>query len=257
VLTEERYATILKILDEKKAVTVLELTKILNSSESTIRRDLTALHQSGKLYKVYGGATSIDNNYSTREEDVTTKHDMHMNEKATIAKAAAAMVERNDFVYIDAGTTTELMIEHLTESHATYVTNGIIHATKLVTRGFKVFVIGGELKETTAAMIGTEAMNNLRSYNFTKGFFGVNGISTKSGFSTPDSSEGLVKSEALSRCKKAFVLADNSKFNKISPITFANISCATIITTTLTDKKYLDYTNIIEVNENHDLYSNI
>jgi len=86
MLTEERYTTILKILDEKKAVTVLELTKILNSSESTVRRDLTSLHQSGKLYKVYGGATSIDNNYSTREEDVKTKQDLHTAEKAAIAK---------------------------------------------------------------------------------------------------------------------------------------------------------------------------
>jgi len=257
MLTEERYATILKILDEKKAVTVLELTKVLNSSESTVRRDLTSLHQSGKLYKVYGGATSIDNNYSTREEDVKTKQDLHTAEKTAIAKTAAALIRRGDFVYIDAGTTTELMIDFLTETNASYVTNGIVHAAKLLARGFKVFIIGGELKAVTEAVIGAEAVNNLKFYNFTKGFFGTNGISTKSGFSTPDSSEGIVKGEALTRCKKAFILADPSKLNKIAPITFANISCATIITNTLQDKKYLDYTNIIEVNEEHDLHSNL
>ena len=49
MLTEERYATILRILDKKKAVTVLELTNVLGASESTIRRDLTALHKSGRL----------------------------------------------------------------------------------------------------------------------------------------------------------------------------------------------------------------
>ena len=52
MLTEERYATILRILEEKKAVTVLDLTKALDASESTVRRDLSALHKSGKLYKV-------------------------------------------------------------------------------------------------------------------------------------------------------------------------------------------------------------
>ena len=62
MLTEERYAAILRILAEKKAVTVQELTRALDASESTVRRDLTALHKSGRLYKVYGGATSIDNN---------------------------------------------------------------------------------------------------------------------------------------------------------------------------------------------------
>ena len=52
MLTEERYAAILRILAEKKAVTVQELTRILDASESTVRRDLVALHKSGRLYKV-------------------------------------------------------------------------------------------------------------------------------------------------------------------------------------------------------------
>ena len=59
MLTEERYAAILRILAEKKAVTVQELTRALDASESTVRRDLTALHKSGRLYKVYGGATAV------------------------------------------------------------------------------------------------------------------------------------------------------------------------------------------------------
>ena len=68
MLTEERYAAILKLLEEKKAVSVLELTELLNSSESTIRRDLTALHRMGKLTKVHGGATSINGVYQVTED---------------------------------------------------------------------------------------------------------------------------------------------------------------------------------------------
>jgi DeoR family fructose operon transcriptional repressor len=249
MLTEERYATILQILEEKKAVTVLELTHILQSSESTVRRDLNNLHKSGRLYKVYGGATSIDNSYSTQEETVEAKHDLHIDEKIKIAKTAASLIEAGDFIYLDAGTTTERMIDFIHEKNASYVTNGIAHAIKLASHGFRVFVIGGELKESTEAIIGTEAMNNLKTYNFTKGFFGTNGISAKAGFSTPDASEGLVKQRALSRCRKAFILADPSKFNRISPITFANISGATIITTKLRDRKYRDFANILEVHD--------
>ena len=59
MLTQERYQTILQILSEKNTVTVQELTKLLNTSESTIRRDLTTLDEMGKLNKVFGGATSI------------------------------------------------------------------------------------------------------------------------------------------------------------------------------------------------------
>ena len=246
MLTEERYATILRILDEKKAVTVVELTNLLNASESTVRRDLTSLHKSGRLYKVYGGATSINNNYSAAEEDMQTKTVLYPEEKAIIAQKAASLIKGKDFVYLDAGTTTLQMIDYLTEPRATFVTNGMQHAAKLAAKGFTVFILGGAVKSTTEAIVGTEALHNLRLYNFTKGFFGTNGISTKSGFSTPDSSEGIIKSAALARCSHAYVLADKSKFNKISPITFASISSATIITSHLEDKKYRDYTTVIE-----------
>lgn len=246
MLTEERYATILRILEEKKAVTVLDLTRALDASESTVRRDLTALHKCGKLYKVYGGATSIDNNYTSAEEDMKTKNDLYPEEKIAIARKAAGLIKRKDFVYIDAGSTTLHLIDFLTETSAVFVTNGMQHAAKLADKGFRVYIIGGAVKATTEAVVGTEALNNLKWYNFTKGFFGTNGISPKSGFSTPDADEGTIKSAALARCKNAYVLADQSKFNKISPITFANISSATIITGRLEDKKYRDYTTVIE-----------
>ncbi|MBO6201918.1 MAG: DeoR/GlpR transcriptional regulator, partial [Selenomonas sp.] len=128
MLTEERYATILRILEEKKAVTVLDLTQALGASESTVRRDLAALHKSGRLYKVYGGATSLDNNYSSAEEDMKTKNDLFPEEKIAIARKAAGLIKPKDFVYLDAGTTTLHLIDFLTETSAVFVTNGMQHA---------------------------------------------------------------------------------------------------------------------------------
>ena len=249
MLAEERHSIILKILEDKKAVTVLDLVQALDTSESTVRRDLSILHNRGLLYKVYGGATSIANNYSTGEADMNAKRTLSLDEKKLIAQKAASLISGKDFVYLDAGTTTLLMIDYLQAQQATYITNGIAHAARLSARGFRSYIIGGELKASTEAVIGIEAAENLRRYNFTKGFFGTNGISIKSGFSTPDPTEALIKSEAIAHCKKAYILADNTKFNKIFPITFANISCAAILTDTLIDKKYREYTSIIEVNE--------
>lgn len=248
MLTEERYATILRILEEKKAITVLELTQALGASESTVRRDLTALHQSGRLYKVYGGATAIDNSYTAAEDDMSTKRELYAEEKTAIARKAASLVKPHDFVYLDAGSTTLRLIDFLNEKAATYVTNGISHAAHLAARGCKVFILGGQLKALTEAITGTEALANLDNYNFTKGFFGTNGISPKSGFSTPDSAEGIIKGAALIRCKHAYVLADHSKFDCITPISFARLSAATIITGRLReqDRKYREYTTIIE-----------
>lgn len=246
MLTQDRHSTILNLLKEKSSVTLNELMSILNTSESTIRRDLTALDKSGKLRKVYGGATSIDY-YTADEKDMHTKHDMQIDEKNAIAIKAATLIQNNDLVYIDAGTTTELVINHLNQFNATYVTNGIIHANKLIERGFKTFIIAGQLKKTTGCVIGPNAIESLLPYNFTKGFFGTNGISIKSGFSTPDSTEACVKKTALHQCQKAYILADCTKFDKITPITFAKLKDAIIITDKLPSKKYLDYTQIMEV----------
>ena len=249
MLTEERHEIILKYLQEHKRATVAELNSILNTSESTVRRDLAALHREGKLTKVHGGATLVENSYVTWEDDVSTRSDMYITEKTTIARRAAQIIQPNDFVYIDAGTTTAQMLDFIQEKNATYVTNGISHAVKHLSRGFTAYIIGGRLKGVTEAVTGTEAIRSLTDYNFTKGFFGTNGISTSAGFTTAEFGEANVKREAMRHCREAFVLADSSKFNKIFPVTFSMLDKATILTDKLQDIEYIKYTKVIEVNE--------
>ena len=125
MLTEERFNKILKIISEQKSVTVQELTELLNSSESTIRRDLNALHKLGKLIKVHGGATAIDMDYNTKDDEVSVRHDINKEQKKLIGKYAASLIEENDFIFIDAGTTTEYIIDYINEKSAVFVTNAI------------------------------------------------------------------------------------------------------------------------------------
>ena len=247
MFTEERYAQILRILQEKKAVTVTELTACLHTSESTIRRDLNALHEQGKLNKVHGGATLLTNSFTMQEEDVQTKARLHIKEKERIARYAASIVNDHDFIYIDAGTTTEKMIDFLQKTRATFVTNGVAHAKKLIQKGFKAYIIGGQLKLSTEAVVGAEAVINLKKMNFTKAFLGANGISDDHGVTTPDVEEGLIKAEAVNRSYITYVLADSSKFGKISSVTFADLSQVCIVTDSVPDTKYHDKAVIKEV----------
>lgn len=247
MLLEERLNEILCILEQKRTVTVQELTEILNVSESTIRRDLTVLHRNSLLVKVHGGATVIGINYSTKDDDVATRQDLNRDEKIHIARYAAELVQANDFVYIDAGTTTELLIDFLAEKKAIFVTNGINHAKKLVQRGFICYLLGGELKLSTEAVIGSEAIFNLQKYNFTKGFWGTNGVSLQRGFSTPDINEAMTKKESMKQTKERYILCDSSKFNQISPVSFALFTEATIITTNVQDEQYKKLKNVKEV----------
>ncbi|KEI00034.1 DeoR/GlpR transcriptional regulator (plasmid) [Clostridium botulinum] len=247
MLTEERHSIILQELKSNSVVYVNDLVKKLNSSESTIRRDLNTLHKQGKLNKVHGGAISLDRDINTTEDDVCVRQALNIGEKLEIGKYAASLIEPYDFVYIDAGTTTEFMIDFIKEKQATFITNGINQAKKLIKNGCKTYILGGEVKGITEAMIGVEAVNSLEKYNFTKGFFGTNGISEERGYTTPDIREALVKEKALKRSKDAYILADNSKFNKISSVIFGGIQKATIITTKILDNKYKGLTNIVEV----------
>lgn len=248
MLTQERFDAILNILKRKHTVTVTELTEFLDASESTIRRDLNTLDHKGLLIKVHGGATEIQREVTTVEDDVSTKQRQNVEEKTAIAKYAATLVQKDDFIYIDAGTTTERIVDYLEEgSGATFVTNGIVHAKKLIQKGFKAYVIGGELKLSTEAIIGAEAINNLKKYNFNKGFIGANGIAVDSGYSTPDVEEALLKAEAVTRSYTAFVLADHTKFGRVNSVSFADLGRACIVTDLLPDQKYMEHTVIKEV----------
>ena len=249
MLAEERFAAILSILQKQRTVTVLELTQALSISESTIRRDLVALHKMGKLKKVHGGATLLHKEYGLYETEVAARSEEHVEEKKRIARYAASLIQAHDFVYIDAGRTTLHMVEYLKEEEAIYVTNGLEHGRRLAAQGFRTFLLAGELKSKTEAVVGLGAVSSLQKYNFNKAFFGTNGITVDSGFTTPDTNEAYVKMEAMKHAQKCYVLADSGKFGTCTSITTADISDATIITGKGVEKEYLEEADIIEVEE--------
>lgn len=246
MLIEKRLDAILNIVNEKGSITVQELTEQLNTSESTIRRDLTLLHNDGRLKKVHGGATALGA-YYTKDEDVEFRKDVNREEKTAIVKYAASLIGPNDFVYLDAGTTTELLIDYIREKNAVFVTNAIGHAKKLVQNGCEAHILGGRFKLSAEAVIGNETISQLEQFNFTLGFWGTNGVSLKQGFSTPDIDEAMVKKKAMEQCRDCFILCDSAKFNQISSVTFAEFRSATVITARLMHKGYEDCTNIVEV----------
>ncbi len=242
MLTKQRHEMILQFLEEKGSITVTEAKELLDTSESTVRRDITALDAADKLVKVFGGAVAAGHKVITHEYTVAQKSDLNREEKRRIARYAAALIEPEDFVYLDAGTTTAHMIEFIEERSAVFVTNAVAHARHLITRGMKVFLIGGELKASTEAVVGAQAMQMLQDYHFTKGFFGTNGVTKKSGCTTPDANEAMVKRTAFRQSKMCYVLCDYSKFGKVSSVTFAPFSG----TAFLTDSRTAGY----EENEN-------
>ncbi len=213
MLTEERFAKILSILERMGSVTVQQLMTELDASESTVRRDLNTLDANGQLVKVHGGAILKNTVYSTIDDEVVHRKEQNREAKDKIARYAAGLITAEDFVYIDAGTTTERMIDYIANRQAVFVTNAIGHAKKLAEHGCKVYILGGEFKAVTEAIVGEEAVFTLDKYNFTKGFWGANGVSRQRGFSTPELKEAMVKRKSMENCRDCYILADESKFS--------------------------------------------
>lgn len=238
MLTEKRQEEIAALVNERGSITMQELVELFGSSESTIRRDITALDKAGRVTKVFGGAIAKDMKVSHKELSVSQKEDLHIEEKKAIARYAASLIEPDDCVYLDAGTTTGSMIEYITEQRATYITNAVAHAKRLAYMGRKVILIGGELKGSTEAIVGTEAVNNVRKYHFSKGFFGTNGIHPQIGFTTPDINEALLKQEAVKNTQPGnrFILAEHQKFGEITSVTFAGFDGTVILTDELPEE---------------------
>ncbi len=247
MLTEERFVRIIGMLEQHGSVTVQQLMKVLDASESTIRRDLNALDKEGRLVKVHGGAVLKGKVYSAKDDDVEARKELHREEKMRIAKYAASLIEPDDFVYLDAGTTTELMIDYIQSKTVTFVTNAVAHAKRLSEIGCKVYILGGEFKASTEAVVGEEAMEALEKYYFTKGFWGTNGVNVSKGFSTPDVKEAMIKKKSMEHCMERYILCDESKFSQLSCVSFASFESAIILTTDIRQEIYRDYKNVVEV----------
>ena len=247
MLTQERYKNILDILGEREAATVGELAQLMGVSESTVRRDLNALDSEGRLRKVYGGATALNKIEGALEDEVKVRDVMMSEEKEIIAGYAVTLINSDDFVYIDSGTTTSRLIDHIENTKATFVTNGIIHAQKLLSKGLNAYMIGGKIKAVTASVVGADGIKNLGKFNFTKAFIGSNGVDVTAGFTTPDSEEAIMKAKAIEKSFVTFVLADHSKFRKVYPVTFAELRKCCIITDKLIYSGFSDKTIIREV----------
>lgn len=239
MLTQERRDQIVAIINERNAVTVQELMDEFDASAATIRRDLAALHDDKKILKVFGGATSISTgDVTTYEPSVTAKATLNIEEKDLISKYAASLINDNDFVYIDSGTTTLEMIKYIDNTKAKYITNGIVHAKKLLERGLNTMIIGGRCKAQTEAIIGPDCIESIRKYHFTKAFMGTNGISLHAGYTTPDVDEAQVKEEAVKHAYVSYILADHTKFGQVSSVTFAQLETCCIITNKEVSRNY-------------------
>ena len=220
ILKSERKQVILEEINRHQVVSLDSLVRLLNTSESTVRRDLDELEGERKLRRIHGGAESI--HFLQEEESNQEKSIKNVQNKLRIAQKAAELIQEEDVIFIDGGTTNELLINELSSKHMTVVTNSIHHAVQLVEKQIPTVMVGGSVKTATDASIGGVALNQINQLHFDRAFIGMNGVDDGY-YTTPDIEEGAVKRAILENAKQTYVLVDSSKigqtcFAKVAPL---------------------------------------
>lgn len=214
MLFEKRTEKILELLQQKKTVTIQEFSESLGVSDSTIRRDLIALEENGRLRRIHGGATTVTN--LGKEQKMIQKEAINQDAKKTVAAYAASFVKPDSQIYIDAGTATLELVRLLPDNLNVHVmTNGVDHALTALQKGIDVTILGGQIKPNTHAIAGMATYQQLEKMNFAYAFMGMNGIHAESGLTTTNIDEAILKELAMKQSQHIRILMDDSKVNQI------------------------------------------
>jgi DeoR family transcriptional regulator of aga operon len=212
----ERHQHIIREVNLKGHISVVELCESLGVSSVTIRKDLQFLEDSGLVYRTHGGVTK-QNPYQT-DRSVIEKEKLHEAEKRAIAKASANFVTPNDSIIIGSGTTTQFFAREIVpQGHLTVVTSALNVTLELLKNSnVEVIQLGGSVRHTSSSVTGQYAINTLEQFFCSKLFLGVDGIDLEYGISTTSAQEALLNQKMISVAQQVIVLADSSKFGRKS-----------------------------------------
>jgi DeoR/GlpR family transcriptional regulator of sugar metabolism len=240
----ERLEKIIKILEEKGNVYISNLAKYFNVSEMTIYNDLKKLQNDSKIIIVKRGAVYKDHeNLIGIDLPHYERLNKNKEEKEIIARKALEHINNNEAIFLDASTTIQYLAELLSKEdslHITVLTISPIIALELSkNKNIEIICTGGRLNNMHYYFLGY-LEQTIKDININKAFISCVGFSVENGFTEQLSEESKMKSALKDYCENIYVLADNSKFNKIGAYTFGPISFAKkIITDNFLDEKYI------------------
>lgn len=235
LLAEQRRALILEEVRRRGGARVNELTRRLNVSDMTVRRDLDALARQGVLEKVHGGAVPVPG-ASTHEPGFEAKSSLEQHAKEDIARAAAAMAAPGGAIALSGGTTTYALARCLLDvPDLTVVTNSLRVADVFHTAqradasrggrpGAATVVLTGGMRTPSDSLVGPVADAAIGSLHFDVLFLGVHGISAEAGLSTPNLAEAETNRRLVRSARRVVVVADHTKWGTVGLSSFASLA---------------------------------
>lgn len=209
-----RHQYIINEISNEGRVYVLDLCKKLNVSSVTIRKDLKFLEDKNLLYRVHGGATHA--NPYAMDRHVNEKEKLQASEKNKIGTKASESIASNDSIIIASGTTALAMAKQLRPKGTLTVITSALQVAQILSNSdsIEVIMLGGQLRKTSASVMGPYAESTLNDFYCSKLFLGVDGIDPASGCTTTSVLEAHLNRKMIAVSQKTIVLADSSKFGK-------------------------------------------
>jgi DeoR family transcriptional regulator, aga operon transcriptional repressor len=226
----ERFSAILEQLASKGSASVEELSKRLDVSGATIRRDLNQLAEQRLLTRTHGGAVVQAISY---ELPVRYRTEHHSEQKRRIAAAAAELVPDGGVIGITGGTTTTEAARVLaSRQNLTVVTNALNIAAELAVRpNLSLIVTGGMARAASFELVGPVAEQTLAGYHLDVALLGVDGIEAGAGCTTHDDIEARTNAALIGRARRTVVLADGTKLGRVAFATICALSAVNLLIT--------------------------
>ncbi len=229
MLPTQRRQAILAEVRQTKAVSAEELARRFGVSLETIRRDLRGLRDRGLLERVYGGALSV----RSTEGDFATRSTLNAPRKLAIAQLAATLVEPEDTIVIDIGTTALEVARALPESfRGRVLTNSVPAAMALADREeIDLLLCGGQVRHGDAACYGAQAEAFFADFYADKAFLGSGGVHAQAGLTDYHPPEVATRRTIIAHAAASYVLADSSKLGAIAVHRVCPLSRVTAVLT--------------------------
>lgn len=243
MIPAKRHEQIIKFVNKNKTVSVDDLSNLLKVSKVTIRRDLDELFAQGLLLRTYGGATSVLS-YLSQEIPSNEKSSLFVEEKRRIGKAAVKLINDDDVIVLDSGTTTFEIAKQLNH-RVTVITNDLKIAMELCLRDYvTLYITGGLVENNIFSTTGKATENFLNEFHADISFLAADAISLRYGITNRTVSQVPIKRSIARTGAEKILVADHSKFEKEA---LANIGLLDELNVIITDqmeenikKKYED-----------------
>ena len=229
-ILKARWRKIMTRLEEAGAVGVTSLSRELDVSPITIRRDLDSLNEQGLLMRTHGGAKlSQDMRDETRFAE---KGQTRMLEKIRIGEAVARLIDEDATLFVNSGSTTLEVIKNLRGKRARIFTNSIAALEVPRDPAVELFLAGGEYRESSQSLVGEIAQLTLSQVYSDFTILGVNGIDPEAGLTSSVQQETSINRLMAERCTgRTIIAADSSKLGVVSNFHSAPLDVVDILVT--------------------------